>query len=266
MVLPVAVPPLLPFINNNNGGKAVTTASSSWNDDALTPPPVPIGVHSIQFTQSPPSTSTITAKYDGIYLHHGFGASSLSWLPILPTLVDRLGNGKARGIAHDAPGFGFTDRPDGDVSGGLQQYGTENNVGIGLALLKESLMDVDSMSSGVGGSGGGGSSAVEADETKSIAIFGHSMGCKAALLMALHCHVHKQFQLRPRLVVLVAPALEGESLPSNNGNGNKKKLSTSRTHGVSKGWLSKVWHRIWVTWRKLFLDYPFQYGLRRLVW
>lgn len=283
MVLPAVVPPLLPFINNGdvgkgNGGMAVTTTTSSWNndDEPQSPPPlVPIGVHSIQYTQSPTPTTTANSsnnnnKYDGIYLHHGFGASSLSWLPILPTLVDRLGNGKARGIAHDAPGFGFTDRPDGDVYEGLQQYGTENNVGIGVALLKESLMDVDSTSSDVGGSGGGkgGSSGSETEEVKSIAIIGHSMGCKAALLMALHCHFHKQMQLRPNLVVLVAPALEGVSLPSNNGNGNNKKLSTSRrTHDVvAKGWLSKVLHRVWVTWRKLFLDYPFQYGLRRLVW
>jgi hypothetical protein len=47
--------------------------------------------------------------------------------------MDRLG--APVGIAHDAPGFGLTDRPDADSVGGLKQYRTENSVGIGMALL-----------------------------------------------------------------------------------------------------------------------------------
>ncbi len=273
-VMPVAVSSLLlPSANyidkDGKGNDAMTlTATASWNDIEPTPfsLPVPIGVHSIQYQQSTLTTANTikhcnTNKYDGIYLHHGFGASSLSWLPILPSLVDKLGNGKARGIAHDAPGFGFTDRPDGDDSGGFYQYGTENNVGIGLALLNESLFNGADSTSG----GDSNSNSVGEDETKSIAIFGHSMGCKAALLMALCCHFHKKLQLRPSLVVLVAPALEGLTLPSNNAKDNKKKLS-GRFNEESKGWVTKLVHNVWVTWRKIFLDYPFQYGLRRLVW
>ena len=110
---------------------------------------------------------------------------------------------------------------------------------------------------------GGSDSGV--DERKSIAIFGHSMGSKAALLMALHCHSQRKIRLQPSLVVLVAPALEGISLPSSNGTGKKNKLG-SRTRKESKSWMTKLVHSVWVTWRRLFLDYPFQYGLRRLVW
>lgn len=191
--------------------------------------------------------------------------------------MNRLGSGKARGIAHDAPGFGFTDRPDGDdddyddvVSGGLHPYGTDNNVGIGLALLKESL--VEEVVSDDDDSTGSGKNAADIDgvekakdEAKSIAIFGHSMGSKAALLMALQCHTQKHLQLRPKLVVLVAPALEGLSLPSNGDGKSKKRLSKRRSSNESKGWITKVTRTVWVTWRRVFLDYPFQYGLRRLV-
>ena len=67
-----------------------------------------IGVHSIQYTQqtSKSDSQQINPKYDGISLHHGFGASSLSWLPVVPSLVDCLGSSKAPGVAHDIPGFG----------------------------------------------------------------------------------------------------------------------------------------------------------------
>jgi pimeloyl-ACP methyl ester carboxylesterase len=137
-------------------------------------PSVPIGVHSIRFANRKNN------KYATIYLHHGFGASSLSWPPVLPTLVDRLG-ARVVGIAHDAPGFGFTDRPDADSVGGLKQYRTENSVGIGMALLDKTT---------TGGSYNVEITAKPAEDdatVKNVAIFGHSMGAKAALLMAFAC-------------------------------------------------------------------------------
>jgi pimeloyl-ACP methyl ester carboxylesterase len=305
IVLPVVVVPppslLQPSSNDTNtntnsgsmgngGVMTLSATTSSWKESnepttsTNSPSPVPIGVHFLQYKQSNTDTSHQTTtnnnnnnKYDGIYFHHGFGASSLSWLPVLPTLVHRLGknNGKSIGIAHDAPGFGFTDRPDGDdiISGrrgGLYQYGTENNVGIGLALLQQSLLEEEGNNAGDGSGSSGATTTAGGDgtEAKSIAIFGHSMGSKAALLMALHCHSHTQLQLRPNLVVLVAPALEGLSLPSKNGGNDSRKrkmMSRRRSKESTKGWLTILLHRVWVTWRKMFLDYPFQYGLRRLV-
>lgn len=205
-------------------------------------PGVPIGVHSIQYA------NLKNNKYAAIYLHHGFGASSLSWLPVLPSLVARLG---ARvGIAHDAPGFGFTDRPDADSVGGLKQYRTENSVRIGLALLQKAV---------TGESYLGNTTKQEDDAVKNVAIIGHSMGAKAALLMALSCSVDRKLRVQPRLVVLVAPALEGITLPSRRRKKSKAEIP-DKISGVRKLLAS-----VWIVGRKLFVDYPFQYVLRRLV-
>jgi len=218
---------------------------------------IPIGVHSIQYTQqtSKSDSQQINPKYDGISLHHGFGASSLSWLPVVPSLVDRLGSGKAPGVAHDVPGFGFTDRPSADSEGGIEQYTSENNAGIGIALLAEAFANQQQTEIVKEEAG------TNADSAKSIAIFGHSMGSKAALIMALHCASHPELRLKPNLVVLAAPALIGVTMPSTSSTSGKQ--STTRYN--KQNWFRKMASRIWITWRKVFLDYPFRYGLRRLV-
>ena len=230
-----------------------------------------IGVHSLQYTnpnydnevkneqrqwgkQQQPHISN--NSIDAVYLHHGFGASSLSWLPVLPSLTEQLG---ARvGMAHDSVGFGFTDRPHS-----LERYSAETNVGIGLELLND---DDDDDAKAAAGSGENG----ETEAARNIAIFGHSMGAKAALLMALTCSKRKDVLLNPSLVVLVAPALEGVALPPSRKRSSftkKKKTKasspSSKTQRSNK--ISQLLRSIWVTWRKIFLDYPFRYGLRRLV-
>jgi len=182
----------------------------------------------------------------------------------LPSLVDRLGSGSSRGVAHDAPGFGFTDRPNAD-DGGLEQYEFENNVGIGLALLNESLSEQDASNNDISlvrkvSSVDEVCSAEETDideakeqnESKSIAIFGHSMGSKSALLTALHYAFHPELKLKPKLVVLVGPALEGLTMPSRRGYGLKKLSNTKETDGLV---------------RKMarFRDHVVGYFLRRLV-
>ena len=221
-----------------------------------------IGVHSLQYN-NPDYFNKVEAEQkqqqqrrhqkqqklnsnsiDALYLHHGFGASSLSWLPVLPSLTKQLG---ARvGRAHDSVGFGFTDRPQS-----LEEYSVENNVGIGLELLND---DGDA-NTAVDGSGENEKTETE----RNIAIFGHSMGAKAALLMALACSNRKDVGLNPRLVVLVAPALEGVALPSRKTSSSTKKTATSPSA------ISQLLRSIWVTWRKMIVDYPFRYGLRRLV-
>jgi len=260
VVKPVAVSAPSNKKTDAKDNEQVSISASSWKEDDSSPPTVPIGVHSIQYTQQ--NNNGSKHKYDGIYLHHGFGASSLSWLPVFPALVDRLGSGSARGVAHDAPGFGFTDRPNADVDGGLEQYGFENNVGIGLALLNDSLSEQDASTDDAQTDDAPINGGANQNEAKSIAIFGHSMGSKSALLTALHYASHPKLQLKPNLVVLVAPALEGVSLPSRKGYGLKKKSSSAKE---SNGWVRILTRRVWIAWKKVFLDYPFRYGLRRVV-
>jgi len=205
----------------------------------------------------------ISNSIDALYFHHGFGASSLSWLPVLPSLVEQMG---ARvGVAHDSVGFGFTDRPHHSLEG----YSVETNVGIGLELLLLLLNDAVAprpKSVVAEGGGGGGSSSGEEKKGKAetvgprnIAIFGHSMGAKAALLMALACSKRKDVLLHPALVVLVAPALEGVALPPSSSS-SKKRSSTKPNKMISQ-----LLQSIWVKGRKIVVDYPFRYGLRRLV-
>ena len=282
--VPVSSAPRIPIAANNSDG-GVIMSTSSWNEDddddesSLSPIETPsIGVHSIQYTQQQKNTSNNSNsnhskhKYDGIHLHHGFGASSLSWLPVLPSLVNKIGNGNAVGVAHDAPGFGFTDRPNADINGGLYQYGYENNVGIGVALMNEVLLekeqDTDTSMPPRSPTSVTDSNIINDNNeaNKSIAIFGHSMGSKAALLMALHYDAHPELQVKPSLVVLVAPALEGVSLPSRRGYGLKQPDRRSGNHQSKRGWIRKLTGRVWLAWRKVFVDAPFQYGLRRLVW
>ena len=220
--------------------ETVTPIPSSSNNDTLDR--IPIVVHFIQHT------NTKNKRYAAVQFHHGFGASSLSWLPILPSLSDQLG---ARvGIAHDAPGFGFTDRPNADSVEGLEQYKSENSVGIGLALLKDAIESQTNENGDIND---------DKDEENEIAIFGHSMGTKAALMTALACGSDKSLRMRPRLVVLIAPALEGVTLPSKKRKKTKAEIPKNITG--ARRWLASFW----IVWRKIFVDWPFQYVLRRLV-
>lgn len=216
-----------------------------------------IGVHSLRYTnpnyvsevksdQNQQQQQLNSKSIDALYLHHGFGASSLSWLPVLPSLTDQLG---ARvGVAHDSVGFGFTDRPDS-----LEAYSSEANVGIGLELLNDGN-DAKAVDEG-----SGENEKSDTGSERNIAIFGHSMGSKAALIMALACSNRKDVRLNPSLVVLVAPALEGVALPSRRTSSSTEKTASSPS------FISKLLRSIWVAWRKIFLDRPFRYGLKRLV-
>mmetsp|Transcript_24941 Transcript_24941/g.41345 ORF Transcript_24941/g.41345 Transcript_24941/m.41345 type:complete len:288 (-) Transcript_24941:189-1052(-) len=88
-----------------------------------------LGVHSLQYDS--PTVLSGTEKYSALYLNHGFGASSLSWLPVIPKLAKRLKIKKT--LAHDAVGFGFTDRPEN-----VTLYRTSFSSEIGLQVLKNS--------------------------------------------------------------------------------------------------------------------------------
>ncbi len=150
----------------------------------------PIGVHFLEYQSESQTRSSdpISYNFDAIHFSHGFGASSLSWLPALPSLVDRLG---ARvGIAHDAPGFGFTDRPEASGrKNGLVPFSAAGSASIGNALILNALKK----------------NSEDYNGSKSVALFGHSMGCATTLRMALS--LPKDVK---KTIVLVAPALVGD--------------------------------------------------------
>lgn len=141
----------------------------------------PQGVHYLQYD----STTTKTKpQFQAIYFNHGFGANSLSWLPVLPRLVDRV---KARrGVGHDAVGFGFTERPSvRSNKSALFSYTPKGSSEIGNALLAK-VTSKDS----------------EDDSDKPVILMGHSMGCLATLHMAATLP-----KTTKKWVILVAPAL-----------------------------------------------------------
>ena len=142
----------------------------------------PIGVHFLEYKNEDHEPDH-EYQFDAIHFNHGFGASSLSWLPAIPSLTKRL---KGRvSIAHDAPGFGFTDKPlSSGRTRGLVPYSSAGSAAIGNALLKSRMDD---------------------GKKKKVALFGHSMGCASTLKMALSLPSDVE-----KTVVLVAPALVGD--------------------------------------------------------
>lgn len=137
------------------------------------------GVHFLQYDHDHQEAPT---KFQAMHLNHGFGASSLSWLPVIPKLAERLHIRQI--IAHDAPGFGFTDRNDY-----LSNYtnGASCDIGIQLLLNNNSKR------------------ANENDNDKPLLLMGHSMGALTTLLMVL-----KLPETTKVLIILVAPALRSK--------------------------------------------------------
>jgi pimeloyl-ACP methyl ester carboxylesterase len=116
-----------------------------------------------------------TQQFSHAHFNHGFGASSLSWLPSFRLLSERLGIACA--YAHDAPGFGFTDR----TSRYIDDYSCDRSAEVGLALLNRAENPVVPNST--------------------VLLVGHSMGAFTTLKMAIA--LDETVNLR---VILVAPA------------------------------------------------------------
>jgi pimeloyl-ACP methyl ester carboxylesterase len=159
---------------------------------------------------------------DVIYVNHGFGASSLSWLPILPgmilppplppqflnatTSITTVRNAFTTTIlGHDAPGFGFTDRfslqqhKDDDYR--RYYYSIANSATIGTRIVQEHFQNK------------------QQHNNATILLMGHSLGALTTLRMALQQYndnnnskMHHQYH-----IILVAPAI---------GFRNTKKIST----------------------------------------
>ena len=181
-------------------------------------------------------------RFDVLHCNHGFGASSLSWLPALPALASRIGARVA--LAHDAVGFGFTDRPK--ASSGRKKdlipYSLAGSAAIGAKLITNELENDEPVER-------------EGTEQKSVALFGHSMGCTTTLRMALELPRNTR-----KFIVLVAPAL---MLPSKTVNANTAASKGTPMH--PRGRVRSFVDRLLAAGRQIFVDAPFGYFLRRVV-
>eukprot|EP00957_Ditylum_brightwellii_P175031 13326181-Ditylum_brightwellii.AAC.1 len=238
----------------------------------------PIGVHYLQYNndgnekdgnkkdeeQSNQTNDVIqpTKKhnFDAVYFNHGFGASSLSWLPAIPSLVQTL-KGKV-GIAHDAVGFGFTERPSSSsssvekssrVENELAMYTSAGSAALGLSLLNRATSSTDNNNN---------NKDVDATPTKSspsaVALLGHSRGSVATLRMALDLPSSTR-----KFIVLVSPFLMNESKSSSIGS---KTTTTSLFQSFDIPLKKKTAVTDAINAVKYFMfGIPVQYILRRLV-
>ena len=158
--------------------------------------PFALGVHYLQYENveetdnetSEDPTSNPKRSFSAIYFQHGFGASSLSWLPALPKLAKQMNARVALG--HDTVGFGFTDRPkDG------RWYRPKQSAKIAEAILARESQAI--------------ASTLESSDKKAknarvapVCLFGHSMGSRATLRLATQLPAEI-----PKLIVLSSPAL-----------------------------------------------------------
>lgn len=113
-------------------------------------------------------------SFDAMYFQHGFGASSLSWLPVLPALAQRMNARVA--IGHDTVGFGWTDRPRD-----RRWYRPRQGARIARAILGREARN---------------------EPNGPVCLVGHSMGSRSTLRLATQLPPET-----PKLVILSSPAL-----------------------------------------------------------
>jgi pimeloyl-ACP methyl ester carboxylesterase len=217
-----------------------------------------VGVHYLQYQNNDLSSSNTTTGttfplFDALHVNHGFGASSLSWLPALPSLTRRC---KARiGLGHDAPGFGFTERLDD-----IESYRPLSSAAIGTQLLAQNMLSYTSTRSS------SSSSSTNNPPPKTVALIGHSMGCITTLHMALQLPKETA-----KFIVLCAPALglgRGREREHGRERGGKSRPSVNNTKSVPRREPSMVKRAIQplTSFGNRFLFTPiFGYLLRRLV-
>lgn len=158
-------------------------------------------------------------KFRALYVNHGFGASSLSWLPAIGPLQRALRIPVAMG--HDAPGFGFTERKRGR----MLLFTSKASAAIGLELLRQQLRQQQqqqrhSMAGEEGIKSDDGTDTTETTTSSPVLLMGHSMGAITTLRMALGLGD------APKHVVLVSPAL--------GVRGQRKAVDTNQPHSRFK--------------------------------
>ena len=187
-------------------------------------------VHYLSYHNSKNKSENSPFKFDAVALFHGFGASSLSWLPVIRPLVDDCG---ARvGLAHDAAGFGFSERPSVTTLPLMEKvlpYSFDTSAGTAISLMPP--------------------------EPKRLLVVGHSMGALSALRMA-----EKLPKTTKISILLVSPAILGNA-PSSTG-----KLDASFVSSITKYfWIPPLLKQtLWLLTRVVVLK-PFEYVLRRYV-
>ena len=125
-------------------------------------------------TELSTGSNTKRRSFDAVYFQHGFGASSLSWLPVLPAMVQQM-NARV-GLGHDTVGFGWTDRPRD-----RRWYRPRQGARIARAILGRETRD---------------------EPSRPVCLVGHSMGSRATLRLATQLPPET-----PKLIVLASPAL-----------------------------------------------------------
>ena len=203
----------------------------------------PILVHYLKYLPNHNET-----KFDAIYFNHGFGASSLSWLPSLTSITHKL---NARlSLAHDATGFGLTQRPyvkdksfkkDGKKPN-IVQYTSAVSAAIGMSLLS-SYSNITRFNE---------DNCISTEKSSSVVLFGHSMGCITTLRMALQLP-----QTMKKEIILVAPALFPTSNAPSASKASKNQNSFPTKLFPGYKFISLV--------KYLFIEVPFKYFLKRIV-
>jgi pimeloyl-ACP methyl ester carboxylesterase len=155
------------------------TLPSPLSNYARVSPEANYRVHYLKFEKDDARKKGI----DLIHLNHGFGASSLSWLPVVPRLANAF---NTTVVGHDAPGFGLTDRLKGNVS----FYSVANSAAIGSSLVQNHIGDANK---------------IGLSDYRTVVLMGHSMGSLTTLRMALRLSaLIPSMQLH---LILVAPAV-----------------------------------------------------------
>jgi pimeloyl-ACP methyl ester carboxylesterase len=216
------------------------------------------GVHYLEYHNknlTSTASSPSPASFDALYFQHGFGASSLSWLPAIPPLVQRM---KARvAYGHDAPGFGFTDRPKH-----LRWYTHRSS-----AWIAQQVMNI-------GGNGAEDESKTMTtrssslsdmamsndDTTKTVGLFGHSMGSLTILRLALDLPRETS-----KFIVLSSPALGIRHIPKKAPKIKTSSKSSNKNNSLSSWIRKKTLVPFNKALTKCVLDPAGRYILRRVI-
>jgi pimeloyl-ACP methyl ester carboxylesterase len=184
-----------------------------------------IGVHWIEYEnhhnrqKKTTDENNVPSTADIVSFNHGFGASSLSWLPVIPNVTNLFG--AQYGIAHDAVGFGFTDRPiqtDNNNDTYLHYYTADYSAKIAVSLimsrLNKQINESNNNRNPLDTVPDFSQDNKKLDkETYSVILFGHSMGAITTLRTALKLQkvFNEQFVGQNKYLklqlFLVAPAL-----------------------------------------------------------